>query len=250
MFRKQMSDAGFSVSIFNQSEVQMNRHLQREKSRLAGWIRSLPKPLALMACNDDHGKHVLDACKLAAVGVPEEVAVLGVDNDELVCELSDPPMTSIALNAEQAGYQAAELLDQWMKGQTVKTQQITVTPTHIVTRQSTDVLAVDDPDVANALRFIRQHSFRTPVQVTDVAEAVATSRRVLERKFQNVLHRSILQEIRRVRVNHIIAMLMETDLPISYIARKTGFSGIEHIARYFRRETGTSLRDYRKKHRP
>jgi LacI family transcriptional regulator len=244
-FVERIGREGYPVSCHKVSETRMKRYFQQEQSRLAEWIQSLPKPLALMACNDDHGQHVLDACKLAGILVPEEVSVLGVDNDELVCNLSDPPMSSIALNTEQAGYQAGEVLDRLMKGEKLPPQKIMVQSSRVVARQSTDFLSVDDADLAAALRFIWQNA-RQPIGVSEVASGVAISRRVLEKKFQKILHRSIYRELRRVRVNTIISMLMETDSTISVIARKMGFPGIEHIARYFRKETGVSLRDYRK----
>ena len=128
-------------------------------------------------------------------------------------------------------------------------QVIPVQPTHIVTRMSTDMLAVTDPDVAVALKFIRRNSNRL-IQVDDVVEATTTSRRVLEKRFKAILHRSVHQEIRRIRVNNIIRLLVGTDLSVTDIAAHCGFDGVEHIARHFRKETGVSLREYRKRHAP
>jgi LacI family transcriptional regulator len=175
--------------------------------------------------------------------------VLGVDNDVLVCDLADPPISSIALNTEGAGYEAARLLDRLMQGVRMAGQVIPVAPTHIVTRMSTDMLAVTDPEVAAALRFIRRHANRL-IQVDDVVEATATSRRILEKRFKAILRRSVHQEIRRIRVHGIVQLLVDTDLSVTDIAAHCGFDGVEHIARYFRKETGTSLREYRRQHAP
>jgi LacI family transcriptional regulator len=198
-----------------------------------------------MACNDDRARQVMEACKIAGLHVPEEVAIIGVDNDDLVCNLSHPPLSSIALNFERSGYEAAELLDKLMTGEKMADQRIVVRPTHIVTRQSTDILAIEDREVAKAVRFIRQHS-KEPIQVSDVVDAVLVSRRSLYHQFRRVLGRSPNEEIRRTRVEQIVRMLVETNLPVSKIAFALGYSSVAHIARYFRQEKGMNLQSYRK----
>ena len=170
-----------------------------------------------------------------------------MDNDILVCDFSDPPLSSIALNVEKAGYETAKLLDGLMAGERMAGQKIMVDPTHIVTRQSTDIVAIDDPDIVKAIRFIRNNAHK-PIQVSDVANAVALSRRILEKRFRKILNRSVYKEIRKTRVNRCIQMLIETNLSISEIAQSMG-SGIEHISRYFRQDTGMSLSAYRKANR-
>jgi LacI family transcriptional regulator len=199
-----------------------------------------------MACNDDRALDICDACRTSGLHVPYEVAILGVDNDDLACELANPPLSSIAVNNERAGYEAAELLDQLMSGKNDVEKQITAIPTHIVTRQTTDIFAVADKEVVNALRFVQQHSTED-IHVDDVVEAVPLSRRVLESRFRKTVGRSILSEIRRARVEQVVQMLVETNLPISEIANRLSYSGIEHIARYFRREKGMSLIEYRRR---
>jgi len=246
-FRQRIEQGGFKVHTYVQPKTKARRLWKNEQPVLAGWLTSLPKPVALMACNDDRAQQVVDACKLAALQVPDEVAVLGVDNDALVCDLSDPPISSVALTTEPAGYAAAELLDRLMRGEKMMGQRITVFATHIVTRTSTDITAVIDREVAAAVRFIREHADGA-MQVGDVVNATMVSRRVLENRFRAALHRSIHQEIQRVRVNHIIQLLVGTDTTIKEIARRSGFESPWHIARYFRRLTGLSLREYRSKH--
>lgn len=200
-----------------------------------------------MTCDDEQGRHAIEACKIAGLHVPEQVAIIGVDNDELVCALSYPPLSSVAPNTERAGYEAAELLDKMMAGKKMKNKNIIVHPTHIMTRQSTDILTIEDHEVAEAVRFIRQHA-KEPIQVTDVVNAIALSRRVLERRFRKVLNRSVLAEIRRVRIETVAQMLVETDLSISQIALTLGYPDVKNIARYFRREKEMSLLAYRKKY--
>jgi len=246
-FGERLEQSGYEADVYRQPKARAKRAWKSEQPLIAEWLESLPKPLALMCCNDDRALQVIEACKLADLYVPDQVAVLGVDNDVLICDLADPPISSIALNTEGAGHEAAELLEQLMNGAPMAGQQIRVQPTHIATRMSTDMLAVADVEVAAAVRFVRQNPNRM-MQVNDVVEATNVSRRVLEKRFKATLHRSVYQEIRRVRVNYIIGLLVGTDMSITEIALKSGFDGVEHISRYFRKETGTSLREYRKRH--
>jgi LacI family transcriptional regulator len=248
-FTRRVEQAGFAVNLYNQPTTRAGRAARREQDRIADWLRSLPKPAAVMCCNDDRALQVIEACKATSLRVPDDVAVLGVDNDVLVCDLADPPISSISLDTETAGREAAKLLDHLMKGGQMTGQEIPVRPTHIVLRMSTDILTVADPDVAAALRFIRCNPNRL-IQVDDVVEATNVSRRVLEKRFKAILRRSVHEEIRRVRVNNIIPLLVGTDMTITDIALHCGFDGVEHISRYFRKETGASLRDYRRQHAP
>ncbi|MBN1805410.1 MAG: DNA-binding transcriptional regulator [Sedimentisphaerales bacterium] len=248
-FKKRVEQEGLYVNFYKQPKSKTKRLWRNEQYLLIGWLKSLPKPIAIMCCNDDRALHIIEACKLANLYVPDEVAVLGVDNDALVCELAEPPISSIALSTEAAGYKAAELLDRLMKGEKVSSQIIKVSPTYIATRLSTDILAITDPEVTTAVRFIRDNANRF-MQVGDVVEATTLSRRVLESRFRTILRRSIHQEIRRFRVNYIIQLLLGTNLTVTEIAQRSGFNGFEHISRYFRKQTGMSLRDYRKKYTP
>lgn len=248
-FDERVEQAGYRVHLYRQPKSRSKRLWRNEQALIVNWLKSLPKPAALMCCNDDRALQVVEACKSTGLSVPDDVAVLGVDNDVLVCDLADPPISSVALNTEAAGHEAAALLDRLMQGDSMAGQMIWVRPTHIVTRMSTDVLAVTDASVAMALRFIRRNPDR-PLQVDDVVEATSVSRRVLEKRFRSILHRSVYQEIRRVRVNSIIQFLVGTDMGIAEIAVRSGFDSVEHVARYFRKETGMSLRDYRNAYAP
>lgn len=248
-FCARLKQSDYRVNLYRQPKARAKRAWKSEQNLIGEWLKSLPKPVALMCCNDDRALQVIEACKLAELYVPDQVAVLGVDNDVLICDLADPPISSIALNTDVAGHDAAQLLDRLMSGEQMAGQEVRVRPTHIVTRMSTDMLAVTDPEVAAAVRFIRRNPSRM-MQVNDVVEATSVSRRVLEKRFKAILHRSVYQEIRRVRVSYIIELLVGTDMSITEIAVKSGFDGVEHISRYFRKETGTSLREYRKRRGP
>ena len=200
-----------------------------------------------MACNDDRAQNILDVCKRLSLRVPEDVAVIGVDNDPLVCETEDPPITSIAMNVETAGFEAAKLLDQMINNQNIESKQIHVSPTHIAQRQSSDILAVDDAEVASALRFIKENA-KNKILIRDVVKATNVSRRTLEQKFKKSIHLSIYDKIRKIRVELITKLLVETDLPISHITSYFNFTDMEHISRYFKKEKGLGLREYRKLH--
>lgn len=244
-FQRRVARAGFDASFYRLSLPAARRSWKNERLFMARWLESLPKPLGVMACNDDRGQHVIEACKLAGLRVPDQVAVIGADNDELVCELSDPPMSSVEINFERAGFESARLLAAMMAGRRGAARKIPARATHVVARQSTNILALPDPQVVRALSFIRQHA-REGIQVTAVAQAAGLSRRVLEKRFRALLDRSVLSEIRRVRVDQIARMLVETNLPVSQIALALGYESVEHIARYFRSEKGMSPLAYRR----
>jgi LacI family transcriptional regulator len=244
-FANRIKEAGFETHLYKQPKAKFKHLWKNEELFMSDWLKSLPKPVGLMACNDDRGQQVIDTCKVTRLSVPDEVSIIAVDNDELVCGLTDPPLSSVNLNFERAGYESAELLDKLMAGEKMSGQSIPIPATHIVTRVSTDILAIDDRDVANALRFIREHA-KEPVQVPDVAAVTAMSRRSLERRFRKVVGRSTHYQIRRVRIEQVVQMLLETNLTVSQIALNLGYPGIDHIAREFRREKGISPLAYRK----
>lgn len=245
-FVRRLARGGFQAYVYKQPQPAVKRLWENEQNIMADWLRLLPKPIGLLACNDDRGREVIDACRIAGIYVPEEIAVLGVGNDEMVCQLYDPPMSSIITNSEMAGYEAAELLARLMAGNKLSNQKIVIHPTHVITRRSTDILAIEDREVAEAMRFIQQHS-KEAIQVRDVVDSVAVSRRALERRFSAVLNRSINEEIRRIRTETICRMLKETNLSVSQIASALGFVSLDHISRFFRTKMGLSPLAYRKK---
>ncbi|MHC4157614.1 MAG: XylR family transcriptional regulator [Planctomycetota bacterium] len=246
-FRKRIKKAGFETHFYKQAKSRRRGSWGYERNLKAKWLKSLPKPVGLMTCADDCSQQVIEACKIAGLHVPEQIAVIGVDNDDLVCEISNPPISSVALNFERAGYETAELLDKLMAGKKMANRRIIVQATHIVTRQSTDILAIEDEEVAKAVRFIRQHS-KGPIQVSDVADATALSRRVLQQRFHEILGHSVHDEIRSACTEKVARMLIETNLSISQIALALGNTSVKHIARSFRREKGMSPLAYRKQY--
>lgn len=215
---------------------------------IGGWLRELSFPLGLLACNDDCAKLISVACESEGIRVPEDVAILGVDNDEMICLMNDPPLSSIVLDFEKAGFEAAELLDKIIKGQEESaSQRIVLQATHIKVRQSTDILAIHDPEIQMALRFIRDNADHS-IAVPDVVEATTQSRRGLEYRFKGVLGRSINKVIRSERAERVARMLIETNSSVSQIAYELDFTDIEHISRFFSSVKGISPTAFRKQH--
>ncbi len=242
-------EAGYNTYVYVPRKRIKKNEWEYEQQEVSHWINSLPKPVGIFACNDDHGQHILEVCKLSNINVPEDVAVIGTDNDPMICDISDPPLTSIALNVESAGYLAANLIDNMIDKKKVPQKQIMVYPSHIVQRQSTDILAVNDVHVSQAIRFIKKNA-KNKILVNEVVKASGINRRSLERKFKSEIHRSIYQEIQNVRVEMIAELIIETDLPISQITSLFNFTDAEHISRYFKRKKGVGLREFRKYHKP
>lgn len=246
-FVRKIAEAGFDTNIYKPKVSRSRWSVEKEQALMAEWLKSLPKPVGVMTSNDDRGRQLTEVCKIVGLRVPEEVAIIGVDNDDLVCELSDPPLSSVALNVERGGYEAAELLDRLMKGEKMRNQSIIVPPTHIKIRQSTDILAIEDKDIIEAVRFINENA-KHPIRVGEVANAVALTRRTLQQRFRRSLNRTVHDEIRRARMGQVARMLAETNLSVSEIAVALGYTGVEKISRYFRREMGMTPVAYRKHH--
>lgn len=246
-FSTRIEQESFEFYLYEQPKTKTKRFWDQELATMAKWLKSLPKPIGVMACVDDRSQHIMHACKMARLDIPTEVAIVGVDNDELVCRLANPQLSSIALGAERAGYEAAELLDRLMAGETCSDAVILTQPTHVVTRQSTDVMAMEDQMVAKALQYIRRHA-TSAIQVADVIDVVPLSKRALQKRFQAVLGRTILDEIRHARMEVFSKMLTETDLSIAQIALACGFPGIDHVSRSFRKIKRMSPLAYRKQY--
>lgn len=241
--------AGFTTAYFELNPRRIKTALQKELLRLTEWLGALAKPTGLMTCADDCSQYIVEACKAADIHIPEQIGIVGVDNDDMVCDLSDPPLSSIALDFTAAGYEAAEMLDRLMSDRAEKTTSITVRPSHIEIRASTDILAINDRDVAAAVRYIRQHANQL-IQVSDVMKEVTCCQRMLHQKFKHTLGRSVHAEIKRARIERITTMLRETDLSITHISSKLGYFNVNHISRYFKEATGLTPLAYRKRFGP
>lgn len=243
-FKQRANEAKASCSLY------VGRHLTTRKWNelqcgLARWLRSLPKPVGIMAANDARARHVLEACRTIGARVPEEVAVIGVDNDELMCELTEPPLSSIEQGSQNVGYRAAELLDRLMAGK--KTTRIAnyVPPERVVRRRSTDYLAIGDADVAAAVQFIRQHACEH-IRVADILNAVGSSRSTLEARFKKLMGKTIHNEIQETMIARAQQLIMASDWPLKQIAIAAGFAHVQHLTNLFRQCVGQTPSEFRR----
>jgi LacI family transcriptional regulator len=213
------------------------------------WLSKLPRPLGVMAANDNRGRQVLEACRTCGLKVPDEIAVIGVDNDELLCRLSTPPLSSVEQGAWKLGYAAAGLLDQIMDGRKPMQRKVVIDPTGIVTRRSTDVLAIDDLKVRQAMTFIREHAC-VGIKVTHVVAAVSISRSGLETRFASVLGRTIGSAIRRSQLESARRLILETEMPLKQVAAASGFKSVQHMTSVFTGTIGQTPGKYRRAESP
>jgi LacI family transcriptional regulator len=220
---------------------------EEDQRHIEDWLTSLPMPAGVMASSDMLGFQVLDGCRAGGLKVPEHVAVIGVDDDRLLCGLCDPPLSSVIPNTEQIGYEAAALLDSLMEGGRPRFKERLIPPLGVATRQSTDVLAVEDTVFALALRVIHEHACHG-ITVEDVLQSVPLSRMAVERRFRKYLGRSPHAEIRAVQLARAKQLLAETDHPIHRIAQLAGFEHAEYFNVLFKREVGQPPGQYRKGH--
>jgi len=253
-FSERVAEAGFHCEVFDSTERRNSTkdhdaHGKRFEQRLMRWLESLPEQTGLMACNDSRGRQVLNCCRELGVAVPDALAVIGVDRDEVLCELSSLPLSSVILNAQQIGYEAASLLDRLMAGESAPETPALVKPIGVAERHSTDVLAIPDRQIAEALKYIREHAC-DGVDVESLLRAVPLSRSVMERRFSQILGSSPKGEILRVRLGRVCQLLAESDLSLAEVAKKAGFSHPEYMSRLFRKKMGVPPGEFRKQAGP
>jgi LacI family transcriptional regulator len=244
-FVERLDEAGLGCSLFPARRGKSpGAAWEKRQADLRHWLEELPKPVAVLTWTSDRGREVLYACRALGLSVPEQVAVMGGDEDSLLCETCNPPLSGVALTSERIGYEAAALLDRLLQGKSGPDEPILIEPTRVVVRQSSDTLAIDDHDLARAIAFIRVNA-ATPMQVSDILHTVSVSRSWLERRFQEVLGRSPAEEIRRVRLQRTKQLLADTDMPVPQVAAASGFGSREYMACAFKRSTGLTPREFR-----
>jgi LacI family transcriptional regulator len=219
----------------------------RQRPNVIKWLRSLQYPIGIFTIGDLHAVHLMDVCREANIAVPEETAILGCGNDTVICETVNPTLSSIDLNSRCIGYEAARLLDAKMSGKAAD-GDVAIAPSHVAVRQSTDIVPIDDTDVAHAVRFIRQFAC-TGIGVDCVAEEIGLSRRSLEYRFDYFFQRTPAAEIMRVRIENAKMLLTQTDQTIENVARRSGFASVRYFGRAFRREVGITPAAYRRSQR-
>ncbi|MBN1908760.1 MAG: substrate-binding domain-containing protein [Pirellulales bacterium] len=247
-FRKTLAKTGYDVSSCYADFMPRppaESSWKEVDTRVADWLSSLSRPTAILASNDIPARQLSYMCRQLELRVPDEIAILGVDNDELECILATPPLSTVVNPSEKIGYQAAELLDKLIHGAPRPNVSITIRPDRIITRQSTDTVAINDPDVAGAVAFIRSH-VSEGIGVGDVVQAVSLSRRKLERKFRQLLGRTLLEELQKARVETAKRLLVESDMLMPMVARRSGFSTTGRLSVVFRQFTGVTPTEYRR----
>jgi LacI family transcriptional regulator len=242
-FRAELQARGFECEVYQHPKTRLNAG--RELRHLTQWLAKLPRPCALMTCHDDRGQQVLDACLRAGFAVPDEIAVLGVDNDEFLCHLTTPPMSSIDVDPAQIGHEAAALLDQLMRGRKPSQAPRFFPPRRIIERQSTSIIAVDDHHVASTARRIRDGAC-TPMSVDTVLQEVPLSRSAAYRRFRQQLGRSPKQEQMRLRIARARELLEDTDLSVGEIGQRIGYEESKYFIHVFKQQLGTTPLKYRR----
>lgn len=256
-FSQYLAKRGYNVHVFKEKQVLLrndltpftrlwiNTALNAGQQKLIEWLKQLPKPVAILASCDIFACYLLNVAKEAGFSVPDEIAILGVNNDNALCNICDPPLSSIAFNFKKAGYDAAKLLDKMISGhETMQGQCIEIQPTHVETRGSTDVYAIDDPAIVQAMKYIREKG-NTPLQVDAIANHVCMSKRLLQLRFHDLIGKSVHDEIVQAHFEIAKAMLIETNLPIDEIAAHSGFHYTSNMRRAFIKITGMLPQKYR-----
>ena len=246
-FEERVQEAGFNVHYYEHKDPTAAELWYYKPSALSEWLKSLPKPIALMTCDDNQGHHIAEAAKHAGIRIPDEVAVLGVDNDEMICELSDPPLSSIELDAEKGGYEAARLMEQMIEEKTCTGPNIIIKPTQVVSRSSTDIFACKDKYIVSALKYIHGNLDKN-LKVDQVLKEVPLSRRSLEKRFMLTTGYPVYEYIYNQRIEKFTQKLLETDLTIFEIALDLGLTDSKNIARQFKQVKGLTPMEYRKRH--
>lgn len=249
-FCQEIADAGFDVAIFR-DRVQRPGDptgLWRWNRALLEWLKSLPAPIGIFASHDSQGAQISEYCRHLGREVPDAVAIVGVDDDDLLCDLARPSLSSVALPGKRIGHEAAAMLEQLVRGRRLEAARVELPPVRLVVRQSSDILAITDGEVSQAVRFILEHAGE-PIGVGDVLRAVPVSRRSLERRFQRHLRRGIGEEIRRAHLERAKALLVESTLPMSRVAARAGFTDSRQLSIVFRQETGLTPTRYRQQNR-
>lgn len=246
-FKESVSKSGFPCAVLAVDPVKgAEPDWNLDLAKVGTWLKMLPKPVAVLTWNPSSAREIIFASQAAKLLVPEDVAVLSGTDDKLLCELLDVDISALLVGAETIGFEAARILDGLMSGEKGPGKPVLVPPAGVVTRQSTDTLAISDRAVVKAVSFIREQLSR-PLHVVEIARHAGVSRRVLERRFQYHLKRSPAEEIRRVRLRRAQELLLDTDMPIPELSEAAGFGSPEYMAYVFRQECNMTPVEYRRR---
>jgi LacI family transcriptional regulator len=215
---------------------------------LGEWLLSLPKPTALFACDDYYALQLSETCNIYNIHVPDEIALLGVDNDELLCNISNPPLSSIVLDEENGGYQAGKMLHKRINNEITETFNIVIEPLYVECRTSTEKYAVSDKYIQKVLTYI-SNNYMNQITISDIIKQVPLSRRVLEKKFRSMTGNSLYQCIQEHKINQFIRLLLTTDGPLYEAAYQSGFDNYKNVSRIFGKYKQMSPVEYRRRYK-
>jgi len=242
-FREKITESGHSVACYNE-DYNIRYGSTSDLTALVNWLAELPKPIALFACDDAFALRITEVCCLNNIRVPEDVAVLGVDNDEILCNMSDPPLSSIVLDVEKGGYEAAAHLHQLINNSDLPQFNISINPIRIERRKSTEGYAIDDPLVLSAIRMIEDDNNKQ-ITIPEILNQVHVSRRVLEKRFKGTVGESIYQYILKQRISWFAEKLLTSDKPVSEVAFELGFEDYINLSKIFKRICQMTPTQYR-----
>lgn len=247
-FCRKIENGGGNIHIYKGPKKEISWSV--EEPRILEWIRALPKPIGMFCVNDDRAASILECCRTLGVAIPEDISIIGADDDEYICQLENPSLSSVRVASDQAGYEAAELMHRMIQGTKKMEGQLIIARTPGVSaRRSTDVLMVENKEVRKALRYIRENINR-PIRVSDVIGTSSLSHRALNDQFHKELGTSVGEQLTRARINYITRLLTDTEMQIQEIAATIGYDDDRHFARYFKRSTGLTPQAYRRKMSP
>lgn len=248
-FKKIVSNKGYEVYEFNNRKRVPSEKWSFDVEQVSRWLLSLPKPIALFACDDYYALQITEVCKMYDISIPEEIAVLGVDNDKLLCNISDPQLSSIELDIENGGYEAGKLLHQFIEKKIIAPVDIIIKPVRIVPCASTERFAVSDRHIEQLLQYI-DNNYQNPLSVDELTQIVPFSRRVLEKKFKRETGTSVYQYLLDLRIEKFADLLITTDLPLIEAATRSGFTDYKNISRIFTKAKEMTPLQYRKRFTP
>ena len=246
-FKKEVEGKGFGKTFFKYILQDINHFWFYEAKSLSEWLKGLPKPIGIMTCDDNQGSLLIEACRSAGIHIPSEVSIIGVDNDELICNLGTTTLSSIAVNIEEGGYQTAQMIEKMVQDPCFVPKDIVLKPIKIVERLSTAAFATDDKEIQKAVMFIH-HNRHKKISVKDVVASVALSRRLLEVRFKDVTGQSIYQYIADLKIRTFAEMLVETDDQVINIALSLGENDAKSISKRFKATYGCSPNEWRSRH--
>ena len=247
-FRREVEAAGFGSSFYayRMQEIDMVWYYQR--NRLREWLQMIPKPIAIMACDDNQGENLIEACHSVGIKIPSEVSVIGVDNDETLCSLGSTTLSSIQVDIEEGGRQVAALVERLVADRTAPAKDVILQPIKIVNRMSTAAFATQDQQILRAILFIHRN-VRKKISVADVTAEAALSRRLLERRFKDVTGKTLYEYITELKLKDFAELLVETDEQVMTIALSMGENDTKSISRRFKQLYGCTPLQWREKQR-